>query len=90
MDFFSIINISVAWSVIYVILIGTVMAYLLQQYAIDRGTPLIASLMQYFFPASTLIWSYFILGEKLNMFLIIGVMLIFTGAWYVTRESGNG
>lgn len=78
---------TILWPVFYVVIVGTVMAYLLQQYAIDRGTPLIASLMQYFFPASTLIWSYFILGEKLDVFLGAGLILILTGAWLVTRES---
>ncbi|KKQ24267.1 MAG: hypothetical protein US40_C0002G0098 [Candidatus Roizmanbacteria bacterium GW2011_GWC2_37_13] len=81
------LNTSVLWPVIYVITIGTVMAYLLQQYAIDRGTPLIASLMQYLFPASTLVWSYFILGERLNIYLAIGLVLILSGAWLVTKES---
>lgn len=83
----SIMASAVLWPVAYVILIGTVMAYLLQQYAIDRGSPLIYSLMQYLFPASTLIWSYFILREQLNIFLAIGITLILTGAWLVTRES---
>lgn len=74
-------------SVVYVIILGTVVAYLLQQYAIDRGTPLIASLMQYFFPISTIIWSFFILGEKINIYLGIGLCLILSGAWIVTKEA---
>lgn len=83
----SFFDMSIMWPVIYVIVIGTVMAYLLQQYAIDRGTPLIASLMQYLFPASTLIWSFFVLGETLNVYLIIGLILILSGAWIVTKET---
>lgn len=80
-------DMSVLWPVIYVIVIGTVMAFFLQQYAIDKGTPLIASLMQYIFSPSTIIWSYFILGEKLNIYLGVGLSVILLGAWMVTRES---
>jgi len=80
------LDITVLWPVIYVITIGTVMAYFLQQYAIDKATPLIASLMEYLFPASTLVWSYFILGEKLNFYLGIGLVLILSGAWLVTKS----
>lgn len=84
---FSYFDKAILWSVSYVVIIGTVLAYLLHQYAIDRGTPLIASLMQYFFPASTLVWSYFILDEQLDIYLTVGLVLILSGAWLVTRET---
>ncbi|MFH0979483.1 MAG: DMT family transporter, partial [Candidatus Roizmanbacteria bacterium] len=86
-SWFSQINLVTLWAIFYTVVIGTVVAYFLQQYAIHHGTPLIASLTQYIAPGTTMLWSNIILREKFNFTLIVGTIITLLGAWLVTRES---
>lgn len=86
-SWFSQINLITLWAIFYTVVIGTVVAYFLQQYAIHHGSPLIASLIQYIAPGSTMIWSNIILGERFNLALIGGTIITLFGAWLVTKET---
>jgi drug/metabolite transporter (DMT)-like permease len=83
---FSNLTPAIIWAIVYVAVIGTVMAYFLQQYVIKKASPLIVSLTQYLTPGVTMVWSNMILGEKFSLSLIIGTAVILYGAWLVTRE----
>jgi len=71
-------------SLLYVGFIGTALFYLLYQYALKHGTPVIASMTLYLQPAATFIWAAIILGERVTFGFIIGAILALTGAWLVT------
>ena len=75
------------WSLFYVSFFASAVAYLLGQYAIKFGTPLIASLTLYLLPILTVIWAFFILGEVANSQFIIGGTFALVGAWLVSSSK---
>jgi len=68
---------------LYLGTIGTSVLYFLYQYAIKHGSPLISSLTLYFTPVFTYFWAFIFLGEKLMPEIILGALLVFSGAWLV-------
>lgn len=81
------LNIDSFVSVLYAGILGTSVTFVLVQYAIKYGSPLISSLGLYIQPLFTFIWAYLLLGETLSGNLLISAIIIFIGAWMVTRES---
>ena len=75
------------FSTFYVGIFGGAVYYLLYQYAIKHGTPLIASMTMYLQPTATFLWAFFLLSERLTIGIVIGGLLAIGGAWMVTRES---
>lgn len=80
-------------SVVFVGIISTALHYVLYQYIVKHGSPLIASTILYLQPISTVIWSYFLLGERLTIGLVIGGILAVAGTYLVvsgtkTRKAG--
>jgi len=74
-------------SLLYVGILGTAIYYILYQYAIKKGNPVIASMTLYLQPIATYIWAFILLHERLTIGFIIGALLSFTGAWLVTRKK---
>lgn len=77
------------YATLYVALFGTVLFYLLYQYAIKRATPVIATLIQFILPVTVLIWAYFLLGERLTANFLLGALFIFAGSWLTVRSKNN-
>lgn len=75
------------FSTFYVGIFGGAAYYLLYQYAIKHGTPLIASMTMYLQPTATFLWAFFLLSERLTIGIVIGGLLAIGGAWMVTRGS---
>lgn len=73
-------------SLLYVGILGTAGYYLIYQYAIKVGSPLIASMTLYLQPITTFIWAYILLGEKLNIGFVLGAIFSLFGAWFATRS----
>ncbi|QQG44439.1 MAG: DMT family transporter [Candidatus Roizmanbacteria bacterium] len=71
---------------LYVGVIGTFIYYLLYQYAIKHGSPIIASMTLYLQPAATFIWALLLLNERLTTGFIIGAILVFIGVWITSRS----
>jgi drug/metabolite transporter (DMT)-like permease len=67
-------------------ILGTTGYYLLYQYAIKHGSPVIASMLLYLQPAATFVWANLLLGEQLTRGFLIGTALVFTGV-YLTVQS---
>lgn len=77
-----------AWlAMVYVAVLGTIAYYLLVQYAIKHGTPVIGSIILYLQPAAVFIWAAALLGERLTPGLVIGGMLALSGAYLVTQAK---
>lgn len=75
------------FSLFYISFFASTLAYLLQQYTIQFGTPVIASTALYLQPVATVIWSFFILNEVINGQFIIGGILALFGAWFVSSSK---
>ena len=75
------------FSLFYVPFFGTAVAYLLGQYAIKFGTPVISSMTLYLQPIATVVWAFFILGEVINGQFIVGGLLALIGAWLVSSSK---
>lgn len=78
------LSVGILFSVLYIGLFGGFLYYLLYQYAIKHGTPIIASMTMFLQPVATFIWAFLLLGERLTYGLIIGAILALSGAWITT------
>jgi len=74
-------------SILYVGIFGGAAYYLLYQYAIKHGTPVIASMTMYLQPTATFFWAFFLLSERLTLTMIIGAALAIFGAYLVSFRS---
>lgn len=74
-------------SLLYVGIFGTAIYYVMYQYAIKKGNPVLASMTLYLQPVATYLWAFFLLGERLTIGFISGAVLSFVGAWLVTRSK---
>lgn len=74
-------------ALLYTSIFGTFLFYILYQYVIKHGTPLIASIMLYLIPVLTFLWAAVLLGERLTPAFIIGAILAISGAYIVTKKS---
>lgn len=75
------------FSVAYVGILGTSVYYVLYQYAIKYGSPVIASTVLYLQPIATFFWAAILLGERLTTPFIFGAALALLGAWLTTRAK---
>jgi drug/metabolite transporter (DMT)-like permease len=74
-------------STFYVGIMGGAVYYLLYQYAIKLGGPVIASLTLFIQPVATYLWAFMLLGEKLVPGVVIGAILTLIGARLVTIKK---
>lgn len=74
------------WATIYMGAIGASLWYLLYQYAIKHGSPMIASLTLYLQPVATFVWANLLLGEQVTTGFVFGVIITFIGI-YLTIQS---
>jgi len=81
------LNSASIFSAFFVGIFGGAGYYLLYQYAIKHGSPVIASMTMYLQPTATFLWAFFLLSERLTSGLIIGGILAIGGAWMVTRQT---
>jgi drug/metabolite transporter (DMT)-like permease len=81
------LNLSSIFSIFYVGIFGGAGYYLLYQYAIKHGSPIIASMTMYLQPTATFFWAFFLLSERLTIGIIIGGILAIGGALMVTRKT---
>ncbi len=72
------------FSLFYVSFFGSFVYYLLTQYAIKFGSPLIASMVLYLQPVFTIFWAFFLLKEKISLSFIFISILSLLGAWFVS------
>ncbi|MBI3385301.1 DMT family transporter [Candidatus Gottesmanbacteria bacterium] len=71
---------------LYVGVFGSIALYLLFQYAVKYGTPLIGSMNSYLQPISGVIWAALILGEKVTPIFIVGSLITIVGVYLVTAK----
>lgn len=73
-------------SLVYVSIISTVMVFLLNQYAIKHGGPILASLQFYLLPIVAFLSAFFLLGEQLTLGIVMGGTLALLGVYTTTKK----
>lgn len=73
--------------VFFVGILGSVVFYLLLQYAVKFGSPLISSLTLFIQPVMTYFWGYFLLNETITPTVLLSALLIFASAYLVVKEK---
>ncbi len=81
------ITVPTVLSVLYIGVFGGAAYYLLYQYAIKHGNPVIASMTMFLQPIATYVWAVSLLGEKLIPGIVIGAITSITGAWLVISTT---
>lgn len=85
-NWFAHVSMTAIWATFYTGFAGAFLFYLLYQYAIKHGTPVIASMVLYLLPIAAFIWASLLLGEKLTIGFVVGSILAFAGAYLVTKK----
>ena len=75
------------FAILYVATLGTAGYHLLYQYAIKHGSPTVASTILYLQPASTIIWAFVLLGERLTTGFILGAILAVAGTSLIIKSK---
>ena len=76
---------NVIFSLIYLILVGSIAAYACYSYAIKKLPVTIVSLYAYINPIVAIVLGWIILGEKLNLRIVIAIFVTLAGIYIVTR-----
>src|SRR3989344_767998 len=80
------VTLSGALSLGYISIVSTIIAYLLNQYAIKHGGSILASMQYYLMPIFAYIAAFFLLGEELTLGIIIGGSLALLGVYMTTKN----
>lgn len=80
------VEISSFISLFYAGAVGTVMSYLLNQYAIRHGGSVFASMAFYIQPLFAFLSAFFLLGEGLTLGILLGGSLALIGVFFVTKK----
>lgn len=75
------------FAILYLGILGTTVYYLMFQYAIKHGSPIVATMILYLQPAATFVWAALLLGEQLTAGLLIGAILAFIGVSLVLKSK---
>ena len=79
----------VVWSVIYVIIFATFLAYLFNTYALKTVSPAVVSYYIYIQPLIAAFIAYFLEEEKLTTLHLVSCLLIFSGVFLVSRMGND-
>ena len=82
----AIISPNILFAIFYTGVIGTAIYHFLYLNLIKTAGPIIASLVLYVQPIFTIIWAIVLLGESLSLFLVIGSIFVFIGAYLVSQK----
>jgi len=73
-------------SMFYVVVMGTICTYLLNQYSIKHGGIAFASMVFYLSPLFGFLVAFFLLGEQLTLWLGVGGALALLGVYITTKK----
>jgi drug/metabolite transporter (DMT)-like permease len=81
-----IFNFKAVFSILYLGIFGTSIAFLLYFYMLKNASVVLMSLVAYSTPPLALIWGWLILGESITISLFIGMLFIFSGIALTSRK----
>lgn len=79
------LTLSGSLSIIYIAVFATVLAYLVNQYAIKHGGAVLAGVTQYLLPIFAFLSAFVLLGERLTFSLFLGGALALLGIFITSR-----
>ena len=68
---------------------GSGIAYILFYYIVQKGSPEFATMVTYLIPATSIMWGYTLLNEKIHLSLVIGLLLILCGVFLASRKNSQ-
>lgn len=78
-------NLSVFYSLTYLTILGSALAYVFYFYAITHLPMTVASLYSYINPLVAVVLGWFVLDEKLNLWIFVAFLITITGIYMVNR-----
>jgi drug/metabolite transporter (DMT)-like permease len=80
-----IFNSEAVFSIIYLALFGTAIAFVLLFWMLSHQSAVLMSMITFVTPPLALIWGWVLLGEQITYFLLIGLSLILTGIFLARK-----
>ena len=77
------------FSIIYLGIFPTALAFQLRFYIIAKAGPIFLSYVAYLIPVFAILWGYIFLGEKVSANVLIGVVLILSGVFISQKKSSR-
>lgn len=71
------------FSVSYLAIFGTAIAFVVYFWLLQRATTLFISTLTFITPPIALLWGWAILDEPITLHLIAGMLIVFIGIWFV-------
>lgn len=76
-------------SIIYLGLFPTAIAFQFRYFITKKSGPIFLSYVAYLIPAFTVLWSYIILGETINLSTLVGIILVLFGVYIGQKKLMN-
>jgi len=75
------------FSVIYLAIVGTALAFVIYFWMLKTTSAILMSSITFFTPPLALVWGWLILGEPVSWELLLGMIIIFTGIYFVRERK---
>lgn len=85
-DSHPVFDFNAVFSIIYLALFGTVIAFILYFWMLKNTSALLMSMITFVTPPLALVWGWALLNEFISYFLIVGLMIIFSGIMLVRKN----
>ena len=72
-------DVKAVFSILYLGIIGTALAFLLYFWLLKTRSAVIMSMITYITPPLALLWGWLILGEQVTIYLLFGLLAVFAG-----------
>ena len=74
----------VAWfSLFYLGIFGTAVAFIVYFWMLKHTSILLMSTVTFITPPLALVWGWLVLDEQITLKLVVGMIIVFTGVWFV-------
>ncbi|MCA9382241.1 DMT family transporter [Candidatus Dojkabacteria bacterium] len=83
------LNLSVSLGMLYIAILATLVPTLLWTYGLERITPSQVNVFVFISPVATIILAVKFLGEPINLWIILGVILTFVGIYIASRDDAS-
>ena len=83
------INISSIFSILYLGLFPTAIAFQFRYYITKKSGPIFLSYVAYLIPGFAVLWGYLLLGEKINLNSLFGILLVLLGVYIGQKKLMN-
>jgi drug/metabolite transporter (DMT)-like permease len=76
-----------AWlALLYLVVFGSLIAYTAYVFAISKLPPTLVSIYAYINPVVAVLLGWFLLSEKMNLIMLLGMTITLGGVWLVNKE----